>query len=477
MIPATKGRLHRTVVLGIAFLAIAVALVFIGRAASRTVEPSATKTSTTAAASLSTPTGKNSQSATSVLGATTNQNTSLPLSATREFLQPATTVTRSEQTGKATKPKVAPSTSTGSTGPTVAQQTTTTKQPKTETVASRRSAAVPEPIATSPSSIAPSRPTGPAIGEGPVSASVPAEWQLAFTLPTPDSWTSDVSWSPDGRLVATAGGDGLVRIWRTADGALVRTFGDGILSKPSPNLFTFSESIFDVEWGPDSRHLAVAGSTPIVSVWDAESGAKTMTLDTGAAGVYSVDWSIEGARIVTGGAAGKVVLWDASNGQVISSRMFEGSVWSVAVAPNSATIAIAAGPSVEILETETLTSKAVLRNPIGVVLSVSWSGDGSRLATGGKALQTWDPSIGTLQKTTVDLSKTNAMIREVQWSPDGLRIAAAFEEGGGRILDAIGTQKPFKYDERTGANGLAWSPDGQSIAIAGLKRTAILVAR
>jgi len=78
-----------------------------------------------------------------------------------------------------------------------------------------------------------------------------------------------VTWSPDGRCLATAGARGIVRVW--PHGAL---FSD----QPTPWCVTLrrwrsSGPVASLQWAPDGTILAVAhtGSTPLIRLWDTRS--------------------------------------------------------------------------------------------------------------------------------------------------------------------------------------------------------------
>jgi tetratricopeptide (TPR) repeat protein len=154
---------------------------------------------------------------------------------------------------------------------------------------------------------------------------------------------SEVAWRPDGRRLASAGGDGLVKVWDRA-GRLLRTLG----GRGNP--------AYTVCWSPDGRRLASGGFDGLIRLWDAESGRALGVLSGHLNAVRKVDWSPDGRRLASGGDDQTVKVWDAETGQ----------------------------------------ETATLRGHDDTVWYVRWSPDGLRLASGGedRTLRLWDATPG-----------------------------------------------------------------------------------
>jgi WD40 repeat protein len=69
-------------------------------------------------------------------------------------------------------------------------------------------------------------------------------------------------------------------------------------------------------WSPDGKHIAVAGSSPEVTVYDADSGARVAALKGHAAGIYTLAWSPDSRTLATGGFDGQVRLYDVPSGKM-----------------------------------------------------------------------------------------------------------------------------------------------------------------
>lgn len=110
------------------------------------------------------------------------------------------------------------------------------------------------------------------------------------------------------------------------------------------------------------------------------------------------------------------------------------------------------------------------------VLTVAWSPDGSKLASGSEdypPIEIWDASGQELQ--TFPGYKETGTIFSVSWSPDGRRLASGSGDGSTHIWDATDLDKR-RYDRRQrklysrptinpyGIASVAWSPDGRRVA-------------
>jgi WD40 repeat protein len=72
-------------------------------------------------------------------------------------------------------------------------------------------------------------------------------------------------------------------------------------------------AIFALDWSPDGKRIAVAGAGASVNLYDADTGAQTVSCKGHFAGIYSVAFSPDSAHLATGGFDGQIRLYRSAD--------------------------------------------------------------------------------------------------------------------------------------------------------------------
>jgi WD40 repeat protein/tRNA A-37 threonylcarbamoyl transferase component Bud32 len=273
-----------------------------------------------------------------------------------------------------------------------------------------------------------------------------------------------VAFSADGRRLASASGDGTVKLWDAATGQVTRTF------------MGHTDDVHSVAFSADGRRLASASADQTVKVWDAETGQEIRTLTGHTEGVRSVAFSPDDRRLASAGWHGTVKLWDAATGQVtrtLTGHTDGGS--NVAFSPDGQRLASADWDgTVRLWDAFTGQEVRTLAHTEGVS-SVAFSADGRRLASAGcwGTVKVWDAATGQETRTlTGHITGHTGWVWSVAFSPDGRRLASARDDQTVKLWDAETGQEIRTLRGHTDIVwSVAFSPDGQRLASASADQT------
>ncbi|MEW2614276.1 hypothetical protein AB0937_29635 [Streptomyces sp. NPDC047880] len=246
------------------------------------------------------------------------------------------------------------------------------------------------------------------------------------------SWVSSAVFSPDGRTLASASDDGTVRLWDVSDPGHAKPLG-----KP---LTGHDGAIYLVAFSPDGRTLASVGDDRTVRLWNVTAPRRARALGeplTGhTAAVRSVAFGPDGRTLAAGGDDGTIRLWDTSD----------------PAHPEPLGTPLAAHAT--------------------TVHSVAFSPDGRTLA-GGSAdgtVRLWDMAgPGRPDPIGTPLTGHTGPVWSVAFSPDGTMLAAASADSTASLWKVSDPRYPSQVGgPLAGSNGemyaLGFSPDGRTLA-------------
>ncbi|MGW1373722.1 nSTAND1 domain-containing NTPase [Streptomyces sp. NPDC002446] len=270
-----------------------------------------------------------------------------------------------------------------------------------------------------------------------------------------------VAFSPDGRTLATGGSDATVRLWDTATG------------KPLATLTGHTNAVFSVEFSPDGRTLASGSGDKTARLWDMATRKSRTTLPGHTHSVDSVAFSPDGRTLATGSRDHTARLWDVATGKKRTTLTGHAdAVVSVAFSPDGRTLATGSfDATVRLWEAATGKPRTTLPGHTDTVFSVAFSPDGRTLASGSldKTVRLWDTATG---KNRTTLTGHTDRVASVAFSPDGRTLATGSTDKTVRLWDmAAGTTRAPLTGHTNVVRSVAFSPDGHTLATGGRDNT------
>ena len=199
------------------------------------------------------------------------------------------------------------------------------------------------------------------------------------------SWVRSVSFSPDGKRLASGSHDKTIKLWNLATGNQISTLKGHTLWVNS------------VSFSPDGKTLASASDDNTIKLWNLATGKEISTLTGHTSWVNSVSFSPDGKTLASGSYDNTIKVWNLATGEHITT----------------------------------------LTGHTSSVNSVSFSPDGKTLASGShdNTIKVWNLDLHNLDNLD------NLLVRGCDWVRDYLKNNPNVSESDRTLCDDIRTQK------------------------------------
>jgi WD40 repeat protein len=215
-----------------------------------------------------------------------------------------------------------------------------------------------------------------------------------------------LAFSPEGKLLATASHDNLIKLWDVTTGREVRALAGHI------------KSVKAVAFSADGRQLVSDGYDDTVRVWDVSTGRELSHYQSkGFSHFEAVAFTPDGRAVAVGWQPDGLKLLDVSNGRELftfgESKYFGGGK-SAAISFDVKTLAVADyyEDGTKLWNFTTGALRATLKGHTNDVYAIAFSPDGKLILTGSKdaIAKLWDAATGTELASLVAIDQDDWMV-------------------------------------------------------------------
>jgi len=291
--------------------------------------------------------------------------------------------------------------------------------------------------------------------------------------PVPEGIVFAAAFSPDGKQIALACEEKVVRIYDWPSG------------KQRAVLADHKERVWTAAFSPDGKMLASCTGEysrhedpAELKIWDLTTGKVKATLEGHKGLIFHVVFSPDGKTLLSAGWDGTVRLWNVATGKELATLTdHTGPVRSIVFAPGGKTFATASfDGTVRLWDAATAKSLKTINAHEKGVQCVLFAPDGKHLATADRAagggtgeIKLWDLASG---REVAKFTALKGSILSIDFSPDGAMLAVGggkWEEFGevkllelasGQIRATLGGHKEWVECVR-------FTPDGRTLVSAG----------
>ena len=198
-----------------------------------------------------------------------------------------------------------------------------------------------------------------------------------------DDYVVDLAWSPDGRQLALAGGEGKVALADVDGKFTVATLGEHLLGTLA------------LAWQPHAKRFATAGQDGTVALWDAAEARQHKRWKPGVGATQALAWSPVGDVLAT--ATGKsVTLWSAEGDKIHAFAPAASTAVALAFDRPGTDLGVALNGELAVHRIEKSRHETRRYKWPAACLTVNFSGNGRFLASGmaDGTLHFWNRSSG-----------------------------------------------------------------------------------
>jgi WD40 repeat protein len=265
--------------------------------------------------------------------------------------------------------------------------------------------------------------------------------------------------------LATAGHDGVLRLWNVKSGAVVRA------------LEANREAFHAVLWTRDGKGVISGGRDGVIRLWDPATGKELGQWKGHRGSINGLALSRDGKLLASAGQDRLLRLWGDEPGTELRhcDARIDGAIEGIALSPDGRELASASSAAVlRLWETDKAKEVLQMAGHPGGGLCVAFSPDGRRVVSGGKEpmIRVWETASGQERRRFGGYA---GWVRAVAFSHDGKFIASGHHDGKVRLWDASSGKELAALDGHRGpVKTVAFGPGDKMLASGSLDTTALV---
>jgi WD40 repeat protein len=297
--------------------------------------------------------------------------------------------------------------------------------------------------------------------------------KLIQTFKAHDNSVTDVNFSPDGQFIASASTDKTAKIWR-------RTDVEGkFATRPEIILKGHQGDVYNVSFSPDNQLLATSSKDKTIKLWRRD-GTLIKTLQGHQKPVNWVSFSPDGNLLASASDDKTVKIWRRDGSLVTTLSGHTNQVTALTFSPDGnllvsggedKTVRIWTRQDLEPKNQEKLQFRPakILQGHNSKIWSVQFSLDGQQFATASddNTIKLWSRT-GNLVKTFRGHSDS---VTSIAFSPNKKLLASTSYDKTIKLWSLNPPAMPVLRGHQDRVNSVAWSPDGQILASASRDKT------
>jgi WD40 repeat protein len=261
-----------------------------------------------------------------------------------------------------------------------------------------------------------------------------------------------LSFSPNGQFLVTASFDGTARLWNLQGHLLM--------------VYKHQNALYNVSFSPSGQFIATVTTGGTAHLWDLQ-GNQQMIVRGHKGSVYSVSFSPNGQSFATTGDDGKLLLWDLQGNLIMAIQHGVDELRGVNFSPDGKFLATASNSAFDgmgklwNLQGEQL---AEFRGHSGGLFSINFTPDGQFLVTAStdRTARLWDYQ----GKCLTVFKGHQGLVWKTSFSPNEPYMVTASGDGTARLWDFKNTQSVKFQGHQCAVLDASFSADGQTLATA-----------